>query len=272
MKLSPLCSCAILALASVPAVHADALNPVKNDSTADLARAAQNPVAAMISVPFQNNLQILEDGTVFNALLIQPVVPFRLNADWNLISRTIVPVLAVSSAVPGFDKWGLGDIQQSLFFSPRLPTSNGILWGVGPVISAPSATEPIYGSGKWSAGAGLVGLTMTGPWVIGALLNNVWSFAGASDRAAVSQMTLQPFVNYNFDGGWFLSSGPLITANWEAPSGQQWTVPVGGGVGRTYRIGTQPVTTSLTAFYNVERPTGGPEWNIRFQMTFMFPQ
>lgn len=266
------CSWAILTMVTATAARANAIDPSETDSVDDLARASQNPVSAMISVPFQNNLQILENRTVLNALLIQPVVPFTLNTDWNLVTRTIVPVLALSSPPPGFDKWGLGDIQQSFFFSPAKPTSNGVIWGVGPALSYPTASDTIYGSGKWSAGPGLVGLTMRGPWVIGALLNNIWSFAGDSDRPRVSLMTLQPFVNYNFDDGWFLQSAPLINANWVAPSGEKWLVPVGGGGGRTFRIGNQPVTAILTGFHNVERPTGGPEWNIRFQMTFMFPR
>jgi hypothetical protein len=264
--------CAILIIAHATAVRADALHPGENDGVEDLARAAQNPVSAMISLPFQNNLQILEDGSVLNALLIQPVVPFKLSADWNLITRTIVPVLALSTPPSGVDRWGLGDIQQSFFLSPGNPTSGGVIWGFGPAFSYPSATDNAYGSGKWGAGPGFVALTMRGPWVMGALLNNIWSFAGDSDRAKVNQMSFQPFVNYNFDGGWFLQSAPLFTANWEAPSGQKWIVPIGGGGGRTFRIGNQPVTAVLTSFYNVERPDGGPEWNIRFQMTFMFPK
>ena len=266
------CICAILTLATATVARADAIHPTENDSVDDLARASQNPVSDMISLPFQNNLQILEKRSVLNALLIQPVVPFRLTADWNLVTRTIVPVLALSSPPPQFDRWAVGDIQQAFFFSPNNPTSGGVIWGVGPVVSYPTATDDIYGSGKWSAGPGLVGLTMRGPWVMGALFNNLWSFAGDSDRARVSLMTLQPFVNYNFDGGWFLTSSPLITANWVAPSGEKWIVPVGGGGGRTFRIGAQPVTAVLSTFYNVERPTGGPEWNIRFQVTLMFPR
>jgi hypothetical protein len=266
------CVGAIAMMVTTAHLRADALHPTYNDNVDDLARASQNPVSDMISAPFQNNLQILENGSVLNALLIQPVVPFKLSADWNLVTRTIVPVLSLSSPPPQFDKWGLGDIQQGFFFSPDNPTSGGIIWGAGPVLSYPTATDHIYGSGKWSAGPGVVGLTMRGPWVMGTLFNNLWSFAGDSDRSRVSAMTLQPFVNYNFDGGWFLQSAPLITADWTAPSGQKWIVPIGGGGGRTFRIGTQPVTALLSTFYNVERPTGGPEWNIRFQMTFMFPR
>ena len=226
----------------------------------------------MISAPFQNNLQILENGSVLNALLIEPVIPFRLNSDWNLVTRTIVPVLALSSLPPQFDKWGLGDIQQGFFLHPTTPPaeeSSGVR-----VQSCPTRRHPTPFTARASGVPGLAWSVspMRGPWVFGALFNNLWSFAGDGDRSRVSIMTFQPFVNYNFDGGWFLQSAPLVTAESTAPSGEKWIVPVGGGGGRTFRIGTQPVTALLSTFYNVERPTGGPEWNIRFQLTFMFPR
>lgn len=252
------------------AAHADALHPKKDDSVDDLSRAAQNPVADMVSLPFQNNLQRLENGATFNALLIQPVVPFKLSSDWNLITRTIIPVLALSRTPDGVDNWALGDIQQSFFISPANPS--GLIWGAGPVLSYRTASDSFYGSGKWSAGPAAVALGMSGPWVFGALLNNIWSYAGDSSRRKVNLMSFQPFVNYNFGDGWFLQTSPLITADWEANSDNRWTVPVGGGAGRTFKIGSQVVTGTLTGFYNVERPDGGARWNIRAQMSFLFPR
>lgn len=250
----------------------DPSKPLDEDALEDLGRAAQNPVSSLISVPFQNNLQVLEDGNVFNVLLIQPVVPFQLSSSWNLATRTIFPVLALEGAPPGNASWALGDIQQAFFLTPTASTSWGLTWGAGANFSYPSATDDIYGSGKWSVGPSFVGLTLQGPWVVGVLVNNVWSFAGDSDRPDFNQFTMQPFINYNLDGGWFLQSAPLITANWEIASGSQWTVPLGGGVGRTFTLGGQPVNMILTNFYNVTRPTGGPAWNIRYQMTLLFPR
>jgi hypothetical protein len=269
----------LVLLLSVIGAHAadEEINPeyVDPDDKAtvdELSFAAQNPVANLISLPFQNNLQILENGKIFNNLLIQPVLPFALTKDWLLVTRTIIPVLTLEDPPPGFDGTGLGDIQQSFFLSPRKPTRFGLIWGFGPILTYPSATEDIFGSGKWGAGPSFVGLMIKGPWVFGTLANNTWSFAGDSDRRDVNRFVLQPFVNYNFPGGWFLQSSPLITADWEAPSGQKWTVPVGAGVGRTFAIGRQPMTVILTNFYNAVRPTGGPEWNIRLQIQFLFPQ
>jgi len=251
---------------------ADALHPHDDDSVDDLVRAAQNPVATMVSLPFQNNLQQLENGSTFNTLLIQPVLPFRLNADWNLVTRTIIPAVALSSPPTGVSRWALGDIQQSFFFSPNEFSSSAQVWGAGPVVSYPTASDSAYGSGKWGLGPSFVGVQFSGPWVVGALLNNVWSVAGDSDRRGVSFLSFQPFVNYNMSGGWFLQSAPLINADWKASNGNQWTVPVGGGAGRTFRIGSQAVTAVMSGFYNVERPDGGPRWNLRCQLTFMFPK
>jgi hypothetical protein len=236
-----------------------------------LARASQNPVANLISLPLQNNFLFQEDtGDLLYNLNVQPVVPFNLNEDWNLITRTIIPFFAVENAPAGFDSVGLGDINTSLFFSPA--KSGRLIWGAGPILSFPTATDDLFGSGKWSAGPAAVALTMRGRWVFGALANNVWSYAGDSDRQSVNAMLVQPFINYNLDQGWFLTSSPVITADWNASSDERWTVPLGAGVGRVFPIGRQPVNMSLQAFYNVEHPSGGPEWSLRFNLQFLFPK
>jgi hypothetical protein len=100
----------------------------------------------------------------------------------------------------------------------------------------------------------------------------LWSFAGDSDRKDVSQLLIQPFANYNLDKGWFLLTDLLITANWEADSSNRWTVPLGGGFGRVFKIGNQPINARLEAYYNVERPTGASEWNFQFTWQFLFPK
>jgi hypothetical protein len=236
-----------------------------------LARASQNPVANLISLPLQNNFLFQEDtGDLLYNLNVQPVVPFNLNEDWNLITRTIIPFFAVENAPAGFDSVGLGDINTSLFFSPA--KSGRLIWGAGPILSFPTATDDLFGSGKWSAGPAAVALTMRGPWVFGALANNVWSYAGDDDRRSVNALLVQPFVNYNLSQGWFLVSAPVITADWNASSDERWTVPLGAGVGRVFPIGRQPVNMSLQAFYNVEHPSGGPEWSLRFNLQFLFPK
>ena len=243
------------------------------DENEDLAKQTQNPVADLISLPFQNNINFNlgpHDRTQ-NILNIQPVVPFNLTQKWNLITRTIAPVIYqpdITQSSGG--EFGLGDINMTFFLSPR--KAGKVVWGVGPIISLPTATDKTLGTDKWSAGPSIVALTMPGPWVIGFLANNIWSFAGDDDRDDVNQFLFQYFVNYNFQGGWYLSSSPINTANWEADDGNKWTVPIGGGGGKLFRVGKQPINFQTQAFYNVEKPDFGPDWQLRLQLQFLFPK
>jgi hypothetical protein len=164
---------------------------------------------------------------------------------------------------------GLGDINHSAYFSPA--GSGPVIWGVGPSLTIPTATSDNIGTEKWSAGPAAVALAQPGPWVVGSLVRQLWSFAGDGDQD-VSQLLIQPFVNYNMDDGWYLVSSPVVTANWEADDDNTWTVPVGGGFGKIFRIGNQPINAQVQGFYNVERPQYGPEWIMRFQLQFLFPK
>jgi hypothetical protein len=244
--------------------------------SSDIAKQAQNPIAKLISVPFENDFYPhtgtnKEDEYV---LEIKPVVPIALSKDWNLITRTIIPVIQTPEVAPGISGTsGLGDIQESLFFSPTKAGPGGIIWGAGPVISAPTATENIYGTGKMSMGPTLVVLKSQGHWLFGSLVQNLWSVeTGPRDRPAVNQMLLQPFVNYNLPHKWYLTSSPIITSNWEVSGNNRWTVPVGGGVGKIVHFGKLPVNAYTQFFRNVERPDGTTSWSARFQMQFLFPK
>ena len=237
----------------------------------DLAKAAQNPVGDLISLPFQNNMNfdVGPADRTQNVLNIQPVWPIALSKNWNFITRTIVPV--ISQPAPGSERTnGLGDINFTGFFSPKQPGK--IIWGVGPTLVFPTATDDVTGTDKWSAGPSVVVLTMPGQWVIGALVSNVWSFSGDDERADVNSFLMQYFVNYNLPDGWYLTSAPIITANWEAESGEQWTVPFGGGIGGVFRIGRQPINMQTQVFYNVETPTNGAKWQWRLQVQLLFPK
>jgi hypothetical protein len=238
----------------------------------ELAKQTQNPVSDLISVPFQNNFNFgagSNDKMIY-VLNIQPVVPFHLTDNWNLITRTIMPVINQPSLFPGMDSaTGLGDINPTFFLSPRKPGS--VIWGVGPTFTLPTASDPLLGSGKWSMGPAGVILTMQGPWVLGALLNNQWSVGGWGDNN-VNAGLLQPFINYNFPGGWYLSSAPIITVNWKADRGERWTVPLGGGGGKLFKIGKLPVNVNVQAFGNVERPRYAPDWSLRFQVQLLLPK
>ena len=249
--------------------------PTYAEQTAEeLAKKTQNPVADLISVPFQNNLNfgLGPHNRAQNILNVQPVVPIQLTEDINLITRTIVPIIRQPDLTRdnGNTTNGLGDINLSLFFSPA--KSGQVIWGLGPILQFPTATDEVLGTRKWAAGPAGVVLTMQGPWVIGILANQVWSYAGNDDRKKVSQFLTQPFINYNFKGGFYLSSAPIITANWEATSGNKWVVPIGGGAGKLFRIQKQPINTQVQAFYNVAQTTFGPDWTLRLQVQFLFPK
>jgi len=243
----------------------------ENDE-ADLAKSAQNPISDIISLPLQNNTNfgIGPDDETQNVLNVQPVWPIAISAKWNLITRTIAPVVSQPGLLPEEERTnGLGDISFTAFFSPK--DSTDVIWGVGPVVSLPTATDEVLGSDKWSAGPSVVFLTMPSNWVLGALLSNMWSFAGSGEQD-VNLFLMQYFVNFNFPGGWYLTTSPIITSNWEAESGDKWTVPFGGGVGKIFRIGKQPMNSQIQAFYNVTKPELGADWTLRIQVQFLFPK
>ena len=262
---------AVVALpASAANEDGDGIIEPGEDETAELARAVQNPIASLISLPFQNNtnFDVGPRDKTQNIMNIQPVIPFELNENWNLITRTIVPVISQPAFTPAQDRdFGLGDTVFSAFLSPK--DSGEWIWGVGPALLLPTSTDDRLGAGEWGAGPSAVVLTIRGPWVVGSLFSNVWSFTGDEQ---VNLFTWQPFVNYNLDDGWYLTSAPLITANWEADSDDTWTVPLGGGVGKIFRIGNQPMNVSAAAYYNVEKPDFGADWQMRVQVQFLFPK
>lgn len=244
------------------------------NSTEALQKATQNPVASLISVPLQDNsnFDIGSANRTQNVLNIQPVIPMPLTSDWNVITRIIQPIVwqPYPDQSSGGD-YGFGDMNPSFFLTPANPGK--LIWGVGPTFVLPTATDSTLGQGKWSAGPSFVALAQPGHWTLGLLANNVWSFAGDSNRRAVNQMLLQYFVNYNLKEGWYLTSQPIITANWAAPKAQDvWTVPFGGGVGRIMKVGFQPINISAQAYANAVTPHGGSSWGIRLQIAFLFPK
>jgi hypothetical protein len=260
-----------------------------------LQKATQNPVANLISVPLQNNtnLGIGPFERNQNVLNVQPVIPIHLSKSWNMIIRWIAPIIwqpapgtadlqvyGIVENTPAYlaaqdvqrtaGVFGFGDMTPTFFLSPAKP--HKLIWGAGPVFVAPSASNKVLGQGKLSIGPSFVALLQPGHWTIGALVNNVWSVAGPSDRAAVNQMTLQYFINRNFKKGWFLTMSPIITANWKAERNKVWTVPVGGGVGRIMKLGFQPVNLSAQFYGNALYPSHGSPWGMRLQIAFLFPK
>lgn len=244
------------------------------EDTEALAKAAQNPIANMVSLPFQNNttLNAGPEKQTQNVLNIQPVIPVEINDDWNLITRTIVPVISQPSFFAGQDRVdGVGDTQVELFLSPAKPGK--LIWGVGPILQLPTNSNEALGTKKWGVGPAAVLLASEGHWLYGVVANNIWSFAGPGNAAPINQMLIQPFINYNFPEGWYATTSPDITANWKASHNDRWTVPLGGGFGKIFKIGGQAVNGQVQAFYNVVSPDNiGGNWTLRAQLQLLFPK
>src|SRR5580704_16786488 len=235
----------------------------------------QNPVGNLISVPFQNNVNfpIGQFSRVQDVLNIQPVIPISLNEDWLLITRWITPIVYQPKILsPTGAANGLGDLNPSFFLSPARPGK--LIWGIGPTFLLPTATDNVLGTGKFSIGPGVVVAVQPGKCTLGVLVSNLFSVAGPSDRANVNAFTLQYIINYNLKKGYYVTLAPIVTANWNAPSGNVWLVPVGGGVGRIMRLGFQPVNVSVQAYGNAKRPDNfpSPTWQLKFQIAFLFPK
>jgi|HubBroStandDraft_6_1064221.scaffolds.fasta_scaffold241616_2 hypothetical protein len=296
-----LCSATITVFAqdsnpNKPADPAD--KPAAAGDNADaLRKAAQNPVASLISVPLQENWNfgIGPDDRVQNVLNVQPVIPINLTQNWNLIIRWIMPIIyqpvgveqpppptgpdfsfvniqgagaAVTTNQPGV--YGFGDMQPAFFFSPK---TGKVIWGVGPQLLLPTATRTgILGNGKLGIGPTAVVLVQPGKWTLGFLINNIWSIAGHSNLPDVNQLLLQYFINYNLPKGYYLTWQPTITANWEATNGGRWIVPFGGGIGRIMKLGFQPVNVGLQFYGNAVHPPLGSPWSMRLQIAFLFPK
>jgi hypothetical protein len=243
----------------------------QEEESVDLEKAIQNPIAAMYTLPFQNNTQfgVGEYDRTQNVLNIQPVIPIGLSKSVNMIVRTIIPV--ISQPIGEFDtKSGLGDIALSIFFTPRKPGK--LIWGVGPAIGLPTLTDESLGSGKWSAGPAIIALIQPEGWTIGMTVQNTWSFAGNSDRKDVNAFYSQVFVVKNLKKGWYINSAPIITANWEAESGQEWLVPLGVGTGKLFRLGKLPINAQMGYYNYVVSPDNGPKWQLRAQINLLFPK
>lgn len=242
--------------------------------TEALAKQLANPIASLSSVPLQLNyddgIGPLDDGDKFT-LNVQPVIPVSISEDWNMISRTIVPIASQRDIFPGAgSQFGLGDTVQSLFFSPKALTAGGWTWGVGPVFLVPTATDELLGGEKWGAGPTGVALKQTASgWTYGALFNHIWSFAGDGNRADINATFLQPFLAKGLGKGRTVNVALESTYDWE---GGKWTVPINIGYSKVSRIGKQLVSYQGGVRYYIEAPDSGAEWGVRFTFTLLFPK
>lgn len=246
----------------------------------NLEKKIQNPIASLISVPFQNNTDfganVIDPITgefhdrARNTLNIQPVVPFQLGEKVNLIARTIIPIVSLPLNIDKTQS-GLGDINMSLYLTPSKPSK--VIYGAGLALILPTAMHPeILGSEKFSMGPGVVALTQPGTWTIGGLIQNTWSVAGNSDRDDVNFFYSQIFVVKGLKKGWYINSAPIITANWDGESGEKWTIPMGAGMGKLFKVGKLPINAQLGWYRYLEAPTNGPEHQFRAQVVFLFPK
>jgi len=255
--------------------------PLSDAAALEKARkASQNPIASMISVPFQENWNfgIGNSDRVQNVFVIQPVIPVSLGSNWNVITRWVTPIVYQPYAVTLADgslhqtgAYGVGDMQPQFFFSPK--KHHVVTWGVGPIFLVPMGTPYRFMSqGKFGIGPTFVALAQPKFGTIGVLVNNIWSVAGHADRPDVNQFFIQPFFNYNLKKAWYLSLQTTgITANWEKTTGR-WVVPIGGGPGRVWKFGHQAVNVQTFFFGNVVHPPGTSSWTFRMSFTLLFPK
>jgi len=255
---------------AAPACGQEPAAPPPAHEGADLAKKLANPVSDLVSVPFQFNWEQNvgpHDDTRF-ILNVQPVMPFSLTKDLNLIARVIVPLVSQPAlSDSGAPTFGVSDVLTSFFISPK---GGSLTWGVGPVISFPSTSEPTLGSGKWSVGPTFVVLKQTGPWTVGALFNQIWSVAGSDERNDVNQMFLQPFVAYNTKSLWTITLQSETTANWEAED-DKWTVPVNLIFSKLSHFGPFPASYQMGFGVFAAHPDSGPTWKIRGAIVILLP-
>jgi hypothetical protein len=283
MRLSPTPALAVtLLLAALPALAQQAppaappAAPAATGGDAEasrLARQLSNPVASLVSVPFQSNWDfgVGPEEKQRYLLNFQPVMPFSLNDDWNLIARVIVPVISQPPLVPGGQPtFGIGDFVTSFFLSPAKPSA--FIWGVGPALLVPTTSDPFLGTSRWGAGPTGVVLVQSGPLTYGALANHLWSYGGDSTREEVNQTFVQPFLSYGTSNGYTFTLQAEASGNWEAPEGERWTVPVHFIVSKVTRLGRRPISFAIGPGFFVARPEGAPQWRLRVALTLLFPR
>jgi hypothetical protein len=265
LSLAEVVSTIVLLVAVLP------LTAMGADSEEELAKATLNPVAALISLPLQNNWDfgIGPADAMRYTLNVQPVIPFSLTSEYNLITRTIVPYIYAEAPVKGGDnESGLGDIVQSFFLSPKAPVGGWIV-GAGPVFLYPTASNDMLGSEKWGAGPTGVALKQDSGFTYGLLFNHIWSFTGDEERANVSSTFLQPFFSYTTKTYTTFGVNTESTYDWK---NSQWIVPINATATQMLKIGGQPLTVQLGYRYYADAPDGGPDWGLRFAITFLFPK
>ncbi len=271
LSLQSLPSASLLALliSAVVAVSAHAQqSPTPSLTAQQLALSVHNPFEDFVKVPIQSTtgFQLSRSHKVGDAWNIQPLLPFSLSADWDLMAR---PSLTVTYAPTPHEHSGLEDLQTSFFLTPH--QASRWIWGLGPIFQFPTASSSELGTGRWSAGPTAALLYSEGPWFNGILAYQLMSFAGNRDRGSVNFTYIEPEISYNFESGWYVQCDPSITYDWTAEATNAWTIPMGADIGKAFKMGSQDLSLQVGAYDLLKRPDVAPQWIARVSVTFLFP-
>jgi hypothetical protein len=263
-----LLSAFLVASARAQQASTPAPSPASGMTDQELAISVHNPFEDFVKVPIQSTtgFQLGRSHKVGDALNIQPLLPFSLNADWDLIAR---PSLTVAYAPTPHEQSGLEDLQTSFFLTPHKETT--WIWGAGPIFQFPTASSSELGTGRWSAGPTAALVYSEGPWFDAILAYHLMSFAGNRERGSVNRTYVEPEVSYNFESGWYVDCDPQMTYDWTADTANAWTIPMGADVGKAFKMGSQDLSLQLGAYDLLKRPDGAPQWIVRVSVTFLFP-
>jgi hypothetical protein len=262
LLLSVLLAVPALAQQAPPSPAADSITPQ------DLAKSVHNPFEDFVKVPLQatTGFSIGPNHNAGEALNVQPLIPFPLNSEWDLIAR---PSVSATYQPSPNEQYGLNDLQAAFFLTPR--AASEWIWGVGPMFQFPTATSDELGTGRWAAGPTMALLYDSGPWFGGVLTYQLMSFAGDRGRGSVNQTYIEPQISYNFESGWYADIDPPMTFDWTADAANGWTVPIGADVGDAFNVGSHAMSLQVGAYDLAKRPQGAPQWIIRIQLMALFP-
>jgi hypothetical protein len=263
---------ALLSAVLVVSAHAQGVPPPAQPPTGvitdqELAKSVHNPFEDFVKLPIQSTtgFDLGPNHNAGDGVNIEPLLPFSLNADWDLIAR---PSLTVAYSPSPNEQFGLTDLQTSFFLTPAKATT--WVWGVGPIFQFPTASSSELGTGRWSAGPTAALVYSEGPWFDAILAYQLMSFAGNRDRGSVNQTYIEPEISYNFESGWYVQCDPAITYDWTAETGNAWTIPMGADIGKAFKMGSQDLSMQVGAYDLLMRPDGAPQWIARVSLTLLF--